>query len=107
MQQEHRVEWVQGTERRRFEEIKDWTQHRELSKFLEMALFAKSSIDLSKLDDMDEQELKSEMTGLKRLLEEYANGGFEILNRKIKENPTYFEDDYCFINLLCEILLNV
>ena len=51
---------------------------------------------------MDDQELKTEMTGLKRLLEEYANGGFEILNRKLKENPTYFEDEYCFINLLSD-----
>ena len=83
--------------------MKDWKQHPELVKFVELALLTKSNIDLNELEDMDEKEIRTELTHLRVLLEEYANSGFQILEQKIKENPSYFEDDYCFVNLLSDM----
>jgi hypothetical protein len=93
-----------GAKRRIFEEMKDWTQHRELVKFIEMTLLVKADIDLNALENMEEAELKSVASNLKTLLESYANGGFEYLTEQLKANPDYFKDENCFINLLSDVV---
>jgi hypothetical protein len=97
------VPFMQGAKRQSFIKMDEWKQHPELVKFLTMALLTKSKIDLNALENMDEKEIEEELTQLKKLLEEYANGGFELLHRKLKENSTYFQDDNCFINLLSDM----
>lgn len=94
---------MQGAKRQHFIKIDEWKQHPELVKFLTMALITKSDIDLNALENMEDKEIEEELTHLKKLLEEYANGGFELLHRKLNENPTYFQDDNCFINLLSDV----
>lgn len=93
-----------GARRQKFEEMKDWTQHRELVKFIEMTLLVKADIDLNALENMEETELKSVASSLKTLLESYANGGFEYLMEQLKSNPEYFKDENCFINLLSDVV---
>lgn len=100
----YRLPWSERSVRRKFEEIKDWKQHPDLVKFLIMALLAKSDIDFNELEDMGQEEIKAKMRELKTLLEEYANGGFYIIQNKLQNDPFFFEDDYCFISLLQEDL---
>jgi hypothetical protein len=94
----------EGAKRQKFEEMKDWTQHRELVKFIEMTLLVKADIDLNALENMEEAELKSVGSNLKTLLESYANGGFQYLTQQLKSNPDYFKDENCFINLLEDVV---
>lgn len=60
-------------------------------------------MDFNALENMDSKGIDDFLTQLKRDLEEYANGGFELLHQKMKEDPDYFKDDNCFINLLSDM----
>ncbi len=84
-----------------FIEIRSW-QPREMVHFLLLSLLAKSNIDLNALEEMEDKQVETEITGLNRLMEEYANGGLDIIQTKLKEDPYFFGDDYCFVNLLEE-----
>jgi hypothetical protein len=101
--QNYPVSLMPGAKRQHFIKIDEWKQHPELVKFLIMALITKADIDLNALEDMEEREIDNILTDLKKTLESYANGGFELLYRKLNSNPTYFQDDNCFINLLSDI----
>jgi hypothetical protein len=94
---------VEGTKTTTFIEIKSW-QPDDIVDFLLAGLIARSDIDLNAIEDLDEKEVEDEITKLKKLLEEYANGGFEIIQSLIKEDPYRFEhDDKVFIELLDEL----
>ena len=82
-----------------FIEIRSW-QPREMVQYLFMALLAKSGLDLASLEDMEEKHIEAELTKLSHLLEGYANGGFDIIQAKMKDDPLFFEGEYCFVELL-------
>ena len=90
---------AESTKKMRFLAIRDWRPN-ELVKFLTMSLIAKSDIDLVAIEDMEEDEVEQEITKLKQLLESYANGGFDIIDSKKNEDPSFFQDEYCFMKLL-------
>ena len=51
--------------------------------------------------DMEEEEVEKELTKLRSLLEEYANGGFDLIRAKKEEDPAFFsENENCFLDLL-------
>jgi hypothetical protein len=99
----HAIPFITGAKRNHFIKMNEWTQHRELLHFLIMALLTKSAVDFNALENMDSKGIDDFLTQLKRDLEEYANGGFELLHQKMKEDPDYFKDDNCFINLLSDM----
>ena len=84
-----------------FIEIRSW-QPREMVQFLFMALLAKSELELTSLEEMEEKPLEAEVTKLSHLLEGYANGGFDIIQAKMQDDPLFFEGEYCFVELLSE-----
>lgn len=85
--------------------MRDWNSNGsgQIVHYLLMAMFVKSNIDLNALEDMDQKDVEREMRSISRLIEAYANGGFEYINSKVIENPAFFEDDYCFVKLLKEV----
>ena len=85
--------------------MRDWTANNAAVsvKYLWMAAFVKSGLDLNNLEDMDDKGVEREMRNLKDRIEAYANGGFEFINSKVEENPAFFDDDDCFVKLLKEI----
>lgn len=86
-----------------FIEIKIW-QPREVVEFIIASLIARSDIDFNAIEDMDEKEVEEEITKLKKLMEEYAHGGFELLERAINEDSYRFDnDDKAFIDFLDEL----
>jgi hypothetical protein len=85
-----------------FIKISSW-QPPEMVQYLFMSLLAKSNIDLSSLETMEEKQVEGELTKLSRLLEGYANGGFDVIQAKLKEDPLFFEGEYCFVELIDEI----
>lgn len=94
---------IDGIETQKFIEIRSWKTSPELVRFIEMAIIAKSNLDLNEVENMEEAQLEEKLTELKKLLEEYAHGGFDLIQNKVQEEPYYFENDYCFIDMLVDV----
>jgi hypothetical protein len=89
-----------GKEKTKFIEIRSW-QPVEIADYLIMSLLTKSGIDFNELEDMEEEQVEKKITELRSLLEDYANGGFDIMRSKKEEDPAFFlQNDNCFIDLL-------
>ena len=52
------------------------------------------------IEDMEEKDIENEITKLKSLLEEFANGGFDLIRSKKEEEPSFFLNENCFLDLL-------
>ncbi len=89
-------------DRQYFIEIRAW-QPREMVQYLLMALLAKADLDLNEIEEMEEKQVESELTKLNNLLEEYANGGFDLIYTKVQEEPYFFENEYCFVEMLGDL----
>lgn len=90
-----------GMDTQYFIEIRAW-QPREMVQYLLLALLAKADLDLNELEGMDEKQVEAELTKLNNLLEEYANGGFDLIQTKLKDDPDFFDGEFCFVELLNE-----
>ncbi len=85
--------------------IRDWNSNNsgQAVQYLLMSLLVKSKVDFNALEDMEQKDVEREMINISRLLESYANGGFDFINSKILQNPAFFDDDDCFVKLLKEV----
>jgi hypothetical protein len=94
---------LEEVETQKFIEIRDWKTSNELVRFIEMALIARSDLDLNVLENMEETQVEGKLTELRKELEEYANGGFDLIYTKAQEEPYFFENEYCFVEMLGEL----
>jgi hypothetical protein len=85
--------------------MRDWNSNnsRQTVEYLWMAMFVKSDLDFNVLEDMEQKDVEREMRNISKLIEAYANGGFDFINSKVTENPAFFDDDDCFVKLLKEV----
>lgn len=85
--------------------MRDWNSNGsgQTVQYLWMAMFVKSEMDWNQLEDMEQKDVEREMRNINRLIEAYANGGFDFINSKVTENPAFFDDDDCFVKLLKEV----
>ena len=85
--------------------MRDWNSNGsgQTVQYLWMTMLVLSELDLNSLEKMEQKEVEREMLKISRLIEAYANGGFEFIESKVEENPAFFEDDDCFIKLLKEV----
>jgi len=85
--------------------MRDWNSNGagQTVQYLWMSMFVKSEIDFNALEDMEQKDVEREMRNISRLIEAYANGGFDFINSKVAENPAFFDDDDCFVKLLKEV----
>lgn len=84
-----------------FNAIEEWRSDKKdiFSKLL-MALLSIESVRKEaefdflslEMEDLDESELKKRVNNLIRIIEEYANGGFEMIYERYNSSPEYFED---------------
>lgn len=66
-----------------------------------MGVLAKSGLDFNELENMEEEKVEKKIVELRSLLEDYANGGFDIIRSKKDEDPSFFlQNENCFIDLL-------
>lgn len=91
---------LEEVETQKFIEIREWKTSNELVRYIEMTLIARSNLDLNELENMEEAQVESKLTELRKLLEEYANGGFDLIYTKVQEEPYFFEGEYCFVEML-------
>ena len=87
----------------KFIPIKSWQPH-DLAEYVIMGILAKSDIDFNVFENKDDKEVEKEILHFKKLMEEYANGGFDKLRAKLESSPSFFENNAnCFIDLLDEV----
>lgn len=82
--------------------MRDWNSNgsAQIVQYLWMSIFVKSELDFNALEDLEQKDVEREMRNISRLIESYANGGFDYLNSKASENQAFFDDDDCFVKLL-------
>lgn len=101
LKRDYNLPIASGTEKKKFIEIRSWQPY-DVADYVIMGVLAKSDIDFNQLEDLEEEEVEKEITALKSLLEEYANGGFDIIRAKMEGEPSFFLNDNCFLDLLDE-----
>jgi hypothetical protein len=99
MRKNYRVPFSEGAVSKNFWSIKNW-KPTDMVDFLFMALLEKTDTDLYALEQKTEEEVRKEVNDLKIALEEYANGGFDIISSKIKSDQYFFDSDYAFVDYL-------
>jgi hypothetical protein len=100
LKKDYCIEIPKGANKRKFIEMRSW-QPAEIADYIIMGLFAKSDIDFNALEGLEEETVEKELTKLRSLLEEYANGGFDIIRAKKELDPAFFsENENCFLDLL-------
>lgn len=98
----YRVPIGTNAKKEKFIEIKSW-QPADLADYVIMSVFAKSDINFNDLEDKEDKDVEKEILNLRKLMEEYANGGFDKIRAKLEAEPTFFDNnDNCFIDLLEE-----
>jgi hypothetical protein len=102
LKKDYRLPIAKGTEKQKFFEMRSW-QPQELTEYIIMGVLAKSNLDFNELEEMEESEVELKITELRSLLEEYANGGFDLIRTKKEEDPRFFVDnENCFLDFLDE-----
>jgi hypothetical protein len=99
MNMNYELPFEKDEQAQKFLEIREW-KHEELRQYMLMGLLAKSNFDMNAVEDMEDEEVKAEIRGLVKKLEGYANGGLDIINSKLADEPHFFDSDNCFIRLL-------
>jgi hypothetical protein len=91
---------INSNNKSKFIEIKSW-QPSDLAEYVIMSVLAKADIDLNELENKDDKEVEKVILQLKKMMEEYANGGFDKIRAKLESDRAFFENnDNCFIDLL-------
>ncbi|MFZ1784516.1 MAG: hypothetical protein WAU23_04890 [Ferruginibacter sp.] len=100
LKKDYRLPIAKGTKKTKFNEIRNW-QPSEIADYLIMGIIAKSGIDLNELENLEDNEVEDKITEIRAIIEEYANGGFDLIRSKQEEEPTFFQqNENCFLDLL-------
>ena len=100
LKHDYRIPLSKDSKKEKFIEIKSW-QPADLADYVVMSIIAKSEIDLNELEDKQDVEVEKEILNLRKLMEEYANGGFDKIKAKLESEPMFFENnENCFLDLL-------
>ena len=100
LKKDYRIPFDQGTKKKKFWNIGNWKPV-ELTNYLIATTLGKLGISLFDLENLSENDLQKEVTAIKKALEEYANGGFDLIRAKSEEEGDFFkQNDMSFIELL-------
>lgn len=78
---------------KKFLPVADWKPKRMADYFF-MSMLTLSDTDLAALDELDEKQIDDKAFELIKLLERYAYGGFDLIEKALKENPHCFDDPF-------------
>lgn len=99
IRKEYRIPFSRATEGAKFLPIESW-RPRQMVEYIFMSLLVLSDINFADLEELDEKEIDDKALDLVRLMEEYANGGFDLMQSKLTEEPQLFEDPYGAVGFL-------
>jgi hypothetical protein len=105
LKNDYQIELPKESEKKKFIPISSWKPE-DLVDFILMSVIAKSGIDFNELEYKEDKEVKEKISDIRSLLEQYANGGFDMIKSRYDEDPDFFENnDNCFLDLLDELSL--
>lgn len=100
LKKNYKIPIAYGTDKSKFIEMRSW-QPQDITDYVIMSVLAKSGFDFNELENLEEEKVEKKITELRGLLEDYANGGFDIIRAKKEADPSYFlQNENCFIDLL-------
>lgn len=99
LKKDYRIPISHGTPKQKFIEMHSWKPN-DIADYVIMGVLAKAGLDFNELENLEEEKVERKITELKGLLEEYANGGFDIIRAKKEADPAFFESELCFLDLL-------
>ena len=100
LKRDYKIPIAYGTEKNKFIEMRSW-QPQDITDYVIMGVLAKSGFDFNELENLEEENVEKKITQLRSILEDYANGGFDIIRAKKESEPSYFlQNENCFIDLL-------
>ena len=100
LKKDYKIPIVYGTEKNKFNEMRNWYPQ-DVTDYVIMGVLAKSGFDFNELENLEEEKVEKKITELRSILEDYANGGFDIIRAKKESEPSYFlQNENCFIDLL-------
>ncbi|AYB31985.1 hypothetical protein [Chryseolinea soli] len=106
LKRNYRIPLSPDGQREKFIAINAW-HPQDLADYVVMGVLSKARIDFNKLEEREEKEIEREILNIRKLMEEYANGGFDMIRSKIETEPTFFDNnDNCFIDMLEDNHLN-
>jgi dnd system-associated protein 4 len=83
----------------KFLPIGEW-KPKQITQYLFMSLLALTDFQFQQIEDLTEEQANDKANELLHLMEGYAKGGFEILAKKVKDNPSYFENTLNVVGFL-------
>lgn len=99
IRQNYRLPLDRANEGTKFISVESW-RPRQLVEYVFMALLALSDINLIDLEEMDEDQTDNKAFELVRLIEEYAHGGFDLMQSRLADEPQLFENPYGAVGFL-------
>ena len=100
LKKDYKIPIAYGTEKNKFIEMRSW-QPQDITDYVIMSVLAKSGFDFNELENLDEEKVEKKIGELRGLLEDYANGGFDIIRAKKEADPAFFlQNENCFLDLL-------
>jgi len=83
----------------KFLPISEW-KPKQITQYIFMSLLALSEFPFEEIEDINEEQANQKANELLYLMEGYAKGGFEILEKKVKDDPSYFENTLNVVGFL-------
>lgn len=83
----------------KFLSIGEW-KPKQITQYIFMSLLALADFPFEDIEDVNEEQANEKANALLHLMEGYAKGGFEILAKKIKDDPSYFENTLNVVGFL-------
>lgn len=100
LKKDYKIPIAYGTKTDKFIEMRSW-QPQDITDYVIMSVITKSGFDFNELENVEEEKVEKKITELRSILEDYANGGFDIIRDKKETDPSYFlQNENCFIDLL-------
>lgn len=92
----------ENTETKKFIKMDSWKPE-YIADYIIMGILGVGDYDLFELEKMEEMEVENKITEIKKDIEDYANGGFDVIRSKAEEDENFFvENENSFIDLLDE-----
>ncbi len=96
-----KLEITESDSAKGFWEIENW-KPTDLVEQLFICAIAESDFDMVGVEHMNELQLKLEFSKVIKLIEDYANGGFLLIQQEIEDDEETAMDDLFFVRLLAE-----
>jgi hypothetical protein len=83
----------------KFLSIGEWKPEK-VTDYIFMSLLALAEFQFDEIEDLNEEQANDTANTLLHLMEGYAKGGFEIIAKKFKDDPGYFENTINVVGFL-------